>query len=44
LLKHAEQVRASAPSTQQAAHLRVVARRDEEAPPIFEARSLKQDI
>jgi hypothetical protein len=44
VLKHAEQTRASAPSTQQAARLRVVARRDEETPPIFEARSLKQDI
>ena len=44
LLEQAEQARANAPSTQQAAHLRVVARRDEEAPPILKGRSLKQDI
>jgi len=44
LLKQAEQARANPPGTQQAAHLRVVARRDEETPSIFKGRSLKQDI
>jgi len=43
-LRQAEQIGASAPGTGQAAHLRVVARRDEEATPIYKGRSLKQDI
>jgi len=43
-LRQAEQIGANAPNTRQAAHLRVIARRDEEAPPILKGRSLKQDI